>query len=320
MTLDRKVMVIANEMVEPGEQKLIKIPVGNLPSGTKLYTHVFVNKSKQQGKSLVLIGGMHGDEVNGVEIVRRAADHYKHHGLKSGTLITIPLLNVYGFIRFTRDIAEGKDVNRSFPGNTKGSLAARMAYLLNKEILPYGDLLIDFHTGGEQRYNFPQIRFTKNDEPSLSMAKIFNTRFIVESKLRPNSLRQYAEKFKIANLAFEGGESGRLDGLSIRKAMQGIENIMMANGLIDGQVSISSDQIHIVQDGWIRAPYSGIFIWTRSSGQFVNKGEILGTITDPDNQKSEKVKAKSSGYIIGHNNASVVHVGDALFHIGTASG
>ena len=316
MVNDRKVMVIANEIIEAGEQKMIRIPVGHLPSGTKIFTHIYVNKSINPGKTLVLVGGMHGDEVNGIEIVRRAAEIYKHRGLASGTLITIPLLNVYGFIRFTRDVSEGKDVNRSFPGSPKGSLASRIAHILHKEILPYADLLIDFHTGGEQRFNYPQVRFTRNDRNSFKMAEVFNTTFMVESKLRPNSLRQYAEKFKIPNLAFEGGESGRFDGLSISRALQGIKNVLIANEMTEGTLNLLDNLIYINEDKWIRASSSGLFVWSRSSGQFINKGEILGTITDPDNIKVDQVKSKFSGYIIGHNNASVVHIGDALFHLG----
>ncbi|MEP7268975.1 MAG: succinylglutamate desuccinylase/aspartoacylase family protein [Saprospiraceae bacterium] len=317
MISNSKLLIIANEVVELGEQKLIKIPVGQLPSGTKIYTHVFVNKSIAPGPTILLIGGMHGDEINGTEIVRRAAEVYKMNALHAGTLITIPLLNVYGFIRFTRDVAEGKDVNRSFPGNAKGSLAARIANILYNEILPHATILIDFHTGGEQRYNYPQVRFSKNDQESLDLAKIFSSPFMVESNWRPHSLRQYAGKFKIPNLAFEGGESSRFDGYSIDKALTGIENVLVANQMIGPLPKKAvQESIHIKSDIWIRASSSGIFVWSRSSGVFINKGEILATIADPDNIKVHYVFSRLSGYIIGHNNASVVHVGDALFHIG----
>ncbi len=317
MAKDRKVLVMGNEIVEPGEKKLIRFPVGHLPSGNRIFIHVFVNKSLHPGPTLLLIGGMHGDEINGTEIVRRASQYYKTKTLLKGTLITIPLLNVYGFIHFTRDVAEGKDVNRSFPGNSKGSLASRIAQILYKTILPDTDVLIDFHTGGGQRYNYPQVRYTKNDEKSFELAEVFGAPFLLESALKPNSLRQFASKLKIPNLAYEGGEAGRFDGFSIDKALLGIHQVMHYYGMIEENKTSPHQIVSLKVDKWIRASYSGIFVWNRSSGAYVNASEILGTISDPDNLRVEYVKAKISGYIIGHNNAPVVHIGDALFHIGT---
>ncbi|MEP7324154.1 MAG: succinylglutamate desuccinylase/aspartoacylase family protein, partial [Saprospiraceae bacterium] len=254
--------------------------------------------------------------INGTEIVRRVAHFYKNKTLACGTLITIPLLNVYGFIQFTRDVADGKDVNRSFPGSAKGSLASRIANILYKTILPHVNVMIDFHTGGAQRYNYPQVRYSKNDEASFELAKIFAAPFIMESPLKPNSLRQYGVKLKIPNLAYEGGEAGRFDGFSIDKGILGIKNVLHYYKLIESSTPMPHQCVSLNDDRWIRASYSGIFVWNRSSGAYISKGEILGTISDPDNVRIENVKSRISGYIIGHNNATVVHVGDALFHIG----
>lgn len=318
MESNRKVMVLGNEIIEPGETKLIRLPVGQLPSGNRIFIHVLVNKSMNPGPSILLIGGMHGDEINGTEIVRRAGQYYKNKTLSRGTLITIPLLNVYGFINFTRDVAEGKDVNRSFPGNSKGSLASRIANILYKIILPHVNIMLDFHTGGAQRYNYPQVRYSRGDEASYALCKVFAAPYILESSMRPNSLRQYGSKLKIPNLAFEGGEAARFDGLSIDKALLGIKSVLHHYLIIDEPVTIPHQTVLLKEDRWIRASYSGIFVWNRSSGTYVNQGEILGTISDPDNTRIEYVKSKINGYIIGHNNAPVVNVGDALFHIGRA--
>ena len=176
-----KITILDSEIIEPGEKKLIKLPVGYLPSGNKIYIHIFVNKSLLPGPTILLIGGIHGDEINGTEIVRRASEWVKSRNILKGTVITIPLLNVYGFIHFTREVAEGKDVNRSFPGSSRGSLASRIANILYKSILPGIDALIDFHTGGGQRYNYPQVRFTKNDKKSFALAKAFGAPFLIES-------------------------------------------------------------------------------------------------------------------------------------------
>jgi len=314
--MERKILVLGENIIESGERKLIRFPVGHLASGTRLYIHIYVNRSSRKGPTVLLIGGMHGDEINGTEIVRRAAQRYALAPPEKGTLITIPLLNVYGFIHFTRDVSDGKDVNRSFPGSTKGSLASRIANIVYKKIFPEVDVILDFHTGGGQRYNYPQIRYSKNDLSSRTLAAAFQAPFMLPSSLKPNSLRQYAQKMKIPTLAFEGGEAARFDGFSIEKGLQGIQFILQNLNMVPVTLEPTSPSYSLIEDTWIRASYSGIFIWQRSSGVFVNKGEILGTISDPDQIRIELIKAKTSGYIIGHNNAPVVHVGDALFHIG----
>ncbi len=315
MDTNRKIILLENEVIEPGEKKLIKILVGSLPSGTKIYIHVFIIRSMHPGPSILLVGGMHGDEINGTEIVRRIIDQYPPSSLNRGTLICVPLLNVFGFIHFMREVAEGKDVNRSFPGSSKGSLAARIAYALQKKILPLADNLIDFHTGGDHRYNYPQIRYSPDDEHSLKLAKSFSAPFLLVSKLRNNSLRQLASKQKIPSITFEGGEGSRFDGYSIAKALEGVARVLFDHKMISASSHVSMDSKMLQRSRWIRAHASGIFIWSRSSGAWINKGEILGTISDPDNSKKEYVRSKESGYIIGHNNAPVVNTGDALFHV-----
>lgn len=314
--MERKILVLGEHIIEAGEQKLIRFPVGHLASGTRLYIHVNVNRAQKKGPTVLLIGGMHGDEINGTEIVRRAAFRYAVHKPENGTLICIPLLNVYGFIHFTRDVSDGKDVNRSFPGSSKGSLASRIANIVYKKILPEVDVILDFHTGGGQRYNYPQIRYSKNELSSRKLAEAFHAPFMLGSSLKPSSLRQYAQKLKIPTLAFEGGEATRFDGFSIEKGLQGIQFILQYLEMVPVTLEPVGPAYSLIENSWIRASYSGIFIWQRSSGVYVNKGEILGTISDPDQTRVEYIRAKNSGYIIGHNNAPVVHVGDALFHIG----
>ena len=314
--MERKLLVLGESVVEPGERKLIRFPVGHLASGTRIYIHVNVNRSTRKGPTLLLIGGMHGDEINGTEIVRRAAKRYGTNSLECGTLITIPLLNLYGFIHFTRDVSDGKDVNRSFPGSAKGSLASRIANIIYKKILPEVDVILDFHTGGGQRYNYPQIRYSKNELACRTLADVFHAPFMLAASLKPNSLRQYAQKLKIPTLAFEGGEATRFDGFSIEKGLQGIQFILQYLQMVPVTLEPLSPTQSLIEDTWVRAPYSGIFIWQRCSGVYINKGEILGSISDPDQTRVEYIKSKISGYIIGHTNAAVVHVGDALFHIG----
>lgn len=312
-----KEFVIEKQTILPGENKLIKINVGRLPSDTKIDIIAHVLRGKEEGPTFLILGGIHGDEINGVEIIRRTLFEGYFEKIKKGTLIVIPLLNVYGFINFSRDVPDGKDVNRSFPGSTGGSLASRVARTLTKKILPYVDYALDFHTGGASRYNYPQIRFTKNFPESKQLADIFKAPFNIQNSTIPNSFRKVAKDAGIPVIVFEGGESIRLDGFSISIAQQGILRVLSHFGIIETTLHEPDYKtITIDKTSWIRASFAGLFIWSQSSGKYVEKGEPLGMIYDPFGTKSVQVLSKNDGYIIGHNNASVVNQGDALFHIG----
>jgi hypothetical protein len=263
------------------------------------------------------MGGVHGNEINGIEIVRRSIEERVYKGLLVGTVIVIPLLNVYGFINLSRDVMDGKDVNRSFPGHLSGSLASRVARIISKKIMPHIDLAIDFHTGGDARYNIPQVRFAKSDKIATELAKCFGVKYAVEQVLIPKSFRKIANEAKIPSIVYEGGESIRLDRLTIEAGLTGIKNVLSSLGMINEEFSaIIGEQLVIKKTTWVRASVPGIFIWIKKSGDFVKKGERLGQIKNPYGTKSSNVLSTYSGYIIGHNNSSVVSMGDALFHIG----
>lgn len=301
--------------IDAGEKAEIKIPVGQLPSGVDIYIRAFVYRAKQAGETMLIMAGVHGDEINGVETVRRTIYNKLFDKLERGNVIVVPLLNIFGFLNFSREVPDGKDVNRSFPGSANGSLAARVAYVLSKEILPHVDFGIDFHTGGSSRYNYPQIRYTKDDKTAEKLAQVFAAPFTIASKTISGSLRRSANEKNIPLLVFEGGESTRLDALSIDKGIAGIQRILHHKQMI----SINLDPINSIsinKKTWIRAPHAGMFRWLKSSGASVNKGEVIGVINDPYGQEEIQVTAKESGYIIGHNNAPVVSLGDALFNVG----
>ncbi|MEZ4907305.1 MAG: succinylglutamate desuccinylase/aspartoacylase family protein [Saprospiraceae bacterium] len=167
-------MEINGNIINPGENKTLKIRVGKLPSGTSIsiVSHVF--RSINPGKTILLLGGVHGDEINGIEILRSAIEKKYFDDLKSGTVIVVPVLNIFGFINYNRDVNNGKDLNRSFPGSENGSLAARVAKKFTNFFLLHADIVIDFHTGGDTRYNFPQIRYSQKDKDAFELAKVFN--------------------------------------------------------------------------------------------------------------------------------------------------
>ena len=176
-------ILIDGSAFAPGESGVVKIMVGRLPSDTDISIEAHVFRSQKPGPVVLILAGVHGDEINGIEIVRNFMFNQDFSSISTGSLIVIPLLNVYGFINFDRYVPDGKDVNRSFPGTLNGSLASRIARTLTKYILPNIDYIIDFHTGGDSRYNYPQIRFTKTDEEAAQLAKVFNAPCIIQSGL-----------------------------------------------------------------------------------------------------------------------------------------
>ena len=309
-------LIINKKNIEPGTQEIIRLNVARLPSGNVISLRIHVYRSDQPGPVVLLLGGVHGDEINGVEIVRRTIASGMFENLKCGSVIAIPLLNIYGFINFSRDASEGKDVNRNFPGNMKGSLAARVASTLTKKILPLIDFGIDFHTGGGARYNYPQIRYTKSDNKAAALAKTFAAPYLIAKTTVPNSLRKVASTMKKPILVYEGGEALRFDGFSIENGLAGIHRILYAEGMIDQDSPSVRVPVHFKKTSWIRAGRSGLFRWFQQSGAKVSAGEPLGVINDPYGETAIRLFATKNGFIIGHNNAPVVSEGDALFHIG----
>lgn len=307
-------LTILGKEIAPGTSEVFNLHVGQLPSATKLFLKAHVFCASEPGPTMLVLAGMHGDEVNGIEIVRRSLEIGLFEEIKAGNIIVIPVLNIYGFINFSRHVPDGKDVNRSFPGSSRGSLASRVARILSKNVLPLVDFGLDFHTGGNNRFNYPQIRYSRKDERAHQLARQFAAPVTIEKGLIPKSLRKIAKDAKVPIIVFEGGESLRLDGFVIENALRGIKRIMVANGYIDGELP-ELPMRHFLRSTWVRANSSGIFIWSQRSGNAVVKGEPIGKIYAPQGTTAVTVTASRDGFIIGHNNTPVVHKGDALFHL-----
>jgi predicted deacylase len=302
-------------IIKPGEQKIIELKVAKLPSGTQIHLPVYVFRGKEPGPSVLFCGGLHGDEINGIEIVRRLVQGDHLQTLMKGTVIALPIINIYGFLSFSRDVPDGKDVNRSFPGNIDGSLASHVAHILSTRILPFIDFGIDFHTGGASRTNYPQVRFAAEDPNSLELAQIFGAPFLLNTNYIESSLRWQANKMGKAIIVYEGGESMRLDELPITEGINGVVRLLNHYGMI-GHKPASHKSVMMMKSSWIRAPRAGIFRSLKKSGNKVKSGALIGIINDPSENNEELVYSKEAGYIIGHNNIPVVNRGDALFHIG----
>ncbi len=302
--------------IAKGEEKRIEVNIAKLPSHSSIDIAITVARSETDGPVLLLMGGLHGDEINGIEIVRRIIERNLHVP-EIGTVICIPILNIYGFIHFSRFVPDGKDVNRSFPGNKNGSLAARVAYYLMKDIIPKIDYGLDFHTGGADRTNYPQIRCMINDPVNEELAKAFHAPFTLHATYRPKSLRQSAAKLGKKILVYEGGESSRFDEFAIEEGIKGTIRLMNHLKMSKQIIPEPNYSNRIVKNSsWVRAKNSGVFLSSVAYGEKVNKGKILGSINDPLGDYKLMVKSPANGYVIGLNHNPIVHQGDALMHIG----
>ena len=311
-----KVITIAGTSVKLGQNVKIELDAARLPSYTVINIPIYVYRGKEDGPVLLLMAGMHGDEVNGIEIIRRMVVG-KTIFPKKGTLIVIPILNVFGFLNYAREVPDGKDVNRSFPGSKSGSLASRIAYLFMNEIFPHIDYGIDFHTGGGSRSNFPQVRCKVDIDAHFELAKAFGAPFILNAKLRDKSLRKEATLKGKPIIVYEAGEAERLDEFAIEEGMKGTLRVMNYLGMSNHPTSPSEKSILFQKSSWIRASRSGLFRAYVKPGDEVAKNQLLGTITDPFGEMEFKVKASIKGYIVGLSYTPVVSQGDALIHIGS---
>lgn len=310
----RKV-TIAGQEIRPGEFREININIARLPSHTLIDTPIYVSRAVEDGPVLALIAGMHGDEINGMEIVRRILDR-GFHQVKRGTVVCMPVINVYGFLNYSRDVPDGKDVNRSFPGTRNGSLASRVAFHIMRDIIPSIDYGVDFHTGGAMRANYPQIRAVLREPINVELANAFCAPFTIDSPFRPNSLRREAARKGKNIIVYEGGESLRFDAHAIEEGVSGTLRLMKHLNMIDWAPEPKEQNKVIWTTSWVRAKHAGLFQTTLKIGQLVRKGEWIGTITDPFGEFKEQVKAHETAYVIGLNNGPVINAGDALMHLG----
>lgn len=315
---ENKEIVIGGETVAPGQDKLLSISIDRLPTGTLIDIPVYVFNAKKAGPTILVQAGLHGDEINGIEIVRRMIAE-KRFRVKKGAIIAVPILNIFGFIHFSRDVPDGKDVNRSFPGTKNGSMASRIAYHYVTEIMHQIDYGIDLHTGGGQRHNFPQIRYTQDDPISAQLATWFNAPISFASKLIRGSFRNAAFKMNKPTVVFEAGESMRFDDYCIVEGMQGILNILKHFDMIlqnDPPYVERNKTIHLEGRRWLRAPTAGMFIPEVTNGSEIAKGQEMGMITDTYAKRVKRIRAPFDGYVFCINHQAVVNQGEALFHVG----
>lgn len=308
-----EMITIQGETIAPGESLDINLGIARLPTYTPIDLPVRVIRAKRQGPVLLLTGGLHGDEINGVEIVRRMLLR-KMLQPDRGTVIAIPLVNVYGFIQSARGVPDGKDINRSFPGSKVGSLAKRVAFTLMNEILPRIDLGVDFHTGGASRANYPQLRCLLDDRVSIEYCKAFAPPVALHSRLIDKSFRRAAARRGKPILVYECGEAQRFDEYGIEEGIGGTLRLMKSLGMKNKAPEAGPTEA-FMKSTWIRAGYAGLFRADIELGARVKKGQQVGRINDPFGYERFRVKTSREGRVIGLNNSPVVHKGDALIHL-----
>lgn len=303
---------INKQKIGLGESKIVNLNIARLPTYTSIDLPVLVYRAIEDGPVLLLTGGLHGDEVNGVEIVRRLIERDLVTPQK-GTVIAIPIVNIYGFIQNSRGLPDGKDINRSFPGAKGGSLAKLLAYTLMKEIIPEIDCGIDFHTGGATRSNFPQVRCTFNSKRAKELGEAMAPPVMMHSSLISKSFRSAAHKKGKEILVYETGESLRYDEKGIEEGINGTQRLMKYLGMIDESPAPNKTKI-FNNSTWIRTKNAGLFITKSELGESFNKRQVLGSIKDPYGDLNSRVVAPHDGMVIGINNCPVVNKGDALIH------
>lgn len=307
---------IGDTQVEPGDRVTVDLQVSTLANATRMDLPVHVVHGREAGPVMFISGVVHGDEILGLEIVRRVLAQEALKSIK-GTLLAIPIVNAFGFLNHSRYMPDRRDLNRSFPGSDQGSLASLLADLFFREVVKRSQYGIDLHTAALHRSNLPQVRIAPDNKELLRLAEAFAPPVILTSKLRDGSLRQCAADEGVHVLLYEGGEALRFDEDAISAGVKGVLRVMKLLGMIDAAPSVPAHaaMTQSTSSHWVRAPEGGILHSVRRAGDKVGLKEPIAIITDPLGTVTVPVFAEDDGIIIGRTNLPIVNRGDALFHI-----
>ena len=307
---------LAGVSVEPASRKTINIPVSTLSDHTPVTLSAHVIHGRNEGPVMFISAGIHGNEVIGVEIVRRLLRTKNFKSLR-GTLIVVPIVNTFGFLNHSRYLPDRRDLNRCFPGSADGSFGSRLAHIFMNEIVAQCSLGIDLHSAAINRTSLPQIRVSANNHETLRLAHVFGAPVILTSALRDGSLRQEAKRIGVDVILYEAGEGMRFDEMSVRAGLAGILRVLKDVGLLPlaGIAGPKARSIVCADSHWQRAPAGGLLRMFKAEGDVVEVGDVLAAISDPFGQSETEVKARYSGIIVGRAVMPIVHEGDALFHV-----
>ena len=317
----REAFQLGGVAVPAGKRVSVDLPITDLSTHTPITMPVVVIHGRKSGPRLFVCAALHGDEINGVEIIRRLLQLSALKRLR-GTLIAVPIVNVPGFLSLSRYLPDRRDLNRCFPGSLRGSLASRLARLFIDEIVERSTHGIDLHTGAIHRDNFPQIRGNLDEAETERMARAFGVPVVINTGYREGSLREAAAKCGVPVVVYEAGEALRFYEPSVRAGVKGVVRVMRVLGMLPGKKNPKAERgpLTIRSSKWIRAPRSGLLRSVTPLGEQVRKGDVLGVIADPFGQNEAEVLAVTDGIVIGKTNLPLVHEGDGLFHVARHEG
>lgn len=309
-------LYINGTVISPGTRRTLELPIPHLYTHTEMAMVVHVIRGKQEGPRLFVSAAMHGDELLGIEIVRRLVAHRAMKRIR-GTLLAVPIVNPYGVLAQSRYLPDRRDLNRSFPGSNKGSLAARLAHLFMTEIVSNATHGIDLHTGAQHRCNLPQIRADLTDKQNLELARAFDVPVVLDSHIRDGSLRAEVSEYGLPMLVYEAGEALRYDEMSVRVGVQGVLGVMRKLEMLrPSRGSKKKREPYVSRTSrWVRAPKGGVLLDAKSLGSKVSEGDILAVVADPYGESQDQIVAEFPGIVIGCTHLPLVHEGDAVLHI-----
>jgi predicted deacylase len=308
--------VIGNERISPGTRRTVHVPVSVLSDHTPVTMSVNITHGRLDGPTIFVSAGIHGDEVIGVEIVRRLLRSPSLASVK-GTLIVIPIVNTYGFLNHSRYLPDRRDLNRMFPGSETGSLASRLAHIFMTEIVARCDLGIDLHSAAIHRTNYPQIRVSPDNPEMRDLANVFGAPIIMQSPVREGSLRGAAKDLGIDVLLFEAGEGLRFDEFSVRSGVAGILRVLRYKGMVAGKgiSKVKTKPQFCPSSKWLRASNGGLLRAFRADGDLVREGDLMASVSDPFGETDADIVAPFDGIIVGRAVMPIVNEGDAVFHL-----
>ena len=318
----RKPFVLAGSEIASGTRQMINVPMPNLSSQTSMSMPVHVVHGRQSGPVLFLSSAIHGDELNGIEIIRQVLATKSVARIK-GTLLAVPVVNGYGLIQASRYLPDRRDLNRVFPGSETGSLAGRIASVFMEKIVSVSTHGIDLHTGSGHRTNLPQIRADLDDPETERLAMEFGVPVLLNASVRDGSLRGSASALGIPTLLYEAGEALRYNDMAIRAGVSGTLHVMRALGMLPdtrGSSRKTSEPFVARSSSWLRAHESGMFRSTVKLGAQVGKGDIVGYIAESSSGVRHPVYSRNAGVIIGRQELPLVHEGDAILHLARFKG
>ncbi len=311
----RESFAIGNVRVRAGAARDVELPITRLVTGGDVSLPVRVVHGREAGPVVWVSGAIHGDEVIGVEVIRELIAALDPKEFK-GTLLAVPVVNVLGFMAGDRYLPDRRDLNRSFPGSPRGSLASRIAHLFMTEVVAKAEVGVDVHTAADKRANLPQIRADLDDPRTRELAEAFGAPVMVHARLRDGSLRQAALDVGAKVLLYEAGEALRFDDESIATGVAGVRRVLAFLGMIEADPDGDPTQsLESRSTGWVRARGTGILNLETKLGDFVTAGDRLGGLSDTFGRRVRLVRADRSGIVIGLTRAPIVNAGDALVHI-----